>query len=38
MFYAILASLLQKMNAKSTKLSVFLDNIHQFRKEINLIS
>ena len=31
------ASLLQKMNAKSAELSVFLDNIYQFHKEINLI-
>ena len=28
-------SFLQKMNAKSAKLSVFPDNIYQFQKEIN---
>ena len=31
------ASLLQKMNAKSAKLSVLLDNTYKFLKEINLI-
>ena len=35
MFYDIFASFLQKMNAKSAKLSMFLDNSYQLHKEIN---
>ena len=46
MFYAIfciiisktiISLLLQKMDAKAAKLSVFLDDIYQFHKEINWI-